>query len=102
MRRYIPDYPRTYADTVEELEWFMHGHPRHPELGFWATIDKATGRFIGRCGLIPWTIDGQDEVEVAYTLERAAWGQGLGTEVARALVAYGFQDAAPAAPDLPG
>jgi RimJ/RimL family protein N-acetyltransferase len=30
-------------------------------------------------------------VEVAYLLARASWGRGLGTEVARALVAYAFE-----------
>jgi RimJ/RimL family protein N-acetyltransferase len=75
--KYIPDAPRTYEETREELEWFMNGHPRHPELGLWATIHKETGKFIGRCGLLPWTIDGQNEVEVAYLIDKAYWGLGL-------------------------
>ena len=89
--RYIPDAPRSYEETREELEWHMNGHPKHPELGLWATIDKGTGKFIGRCGLLPWTIDRQFEVEVAYLIAQAYWGQGLGTEAARALVDYGFE-----------
>lgn len=89
--KYIPDAPRTYEETKEELEWFMNGHPRFPELGLWATIYKETGQFIGRCGLIPWTIDEKNEVEVAFALSKAYWGQGLATEVAQALVEYGFE-----------
>ena len=89
--RFIPDAPRSYAETRQELEWHMNGHPRHPELGLWATIDKQTGRFIGRCGLLPWTIEQRDEVEVAYLLGKQYWGQGLGTEVAQAIVAYAFE-----------
>jgi ribosomal-protein-alanine N-acetyltransferase len=89
--RYIPDAPRNLDETREELEWFLNGHPRHPQLGLWAAIHKPTGRFIGRCGLLPWTIDGRQEVEVAFAFARDCWGQGLGTEVARALVAYGFE-----------
>lgn len=69
----------------------MNGHPKFPELGLWATIYKETGQFIGRCGLLPWTIDGQAEVEVAFALSKAYWGQGLATEVAQALVHYGFE-----------
>ncbi len=88
---YIPDAPRTYEEAREELEWHMNGHPDHPELGLWATIHKETNRFIGRCGLLPWTIDGRPEVEVAYTLAQAYWGQGLGTEAAQAILAYGFE-----------
>jgi ribosomal-protein-alanine N-acetyltransferase len=89
--QYIPDAPRSREEVQEELEWHMHGHPRHPELGLWATIHKETGKFIGRCGLLPWNIDGQDEVEVAYTIAEEYWGQGLGSEAAQALLNYGFE-----------
>jgi ribosomal-protein-alanine N-acetyltransferase len=89
--KYIPDAPRTRQEAQEELEWHMHGHRRFPELGLWATILKDTGKFIGRCGLLPWTIDGQQEVEVAYTIAREYWGQGLATEAAQAILDYGFE-----------
>lgn len=91
IRRYFPEGTLTYEETQEELEWFLNGHPEHPELGLWATIHKETHQFIGRCGLLPWTIDGQYDVEVAYLLSKAYWRQGLGTEVARAILNYGFE-----------
>ena len=91
VRRYFPEGTLTCAETREELKWFLNGHPRHPELGLWATIHKETGQFIGRCGLLPWTIDGQFEVEVAYLIAKAYWGQGLGTEAARGIRGYGFE-----------
>jgi len=89
--KYIPDAPRSREEAQEELEWHMHGHPKYPDLGLWATIHKETGKFIGRCGLLPWEIDGQKEVEVAYTLARAYKGQGLGTEAGQAILQYGFE-----------
>jgi len=89
--KYIPDAPRSREEAQEELEWHMHGHPKYPDLGLWATIHKETGKFIGRCGLLPWEIDGQKEVEVAYTLARAYQGQGLGTEAGQAILQYGFE-----------
>jgi RimJ/RimL family protein N-acetyltransferase len=89
--RYIPDAPRSRQEAKEELEWHRNGHPRFPELGLWATIHKETGRFIGRCGLLPWTIDERQEVEVAYTIAREYWGQGLATEAAKAILNYGFE-----------
>lgn len=88
--QYIPDAPRTYSEAMEELEWFRNGHPLHPQLGLWATIYKESGKLIGRCGLLPWTIDGQPEIEVAYLIAKAYWGQGLGTEAAQAILDYGF------------
>ena len=91
VRRYFPEGTLTYQETREELEWFLNGHPENYELGLWATIHKETNQFIGRCGLLPWTIDQRSEVEVAYLLGKEYWGQGLGTEAARAIVKYGFE-----------
>jgi RimJ/RimL family protein N-acetyltransferase len=56
--------------------------------GVYAVRDAATGRFLGQCGLN--TIEELGEVEVLYAFERAAWGQGLATEAARAALAHGF------------
>lgn len=91
VRRYFPEGTLSYEETRAELEWFLNGHPRHPELGLWATIYKPTDRFIGRCGLLPWMIDGRAEVEIAYMLARDCWGQGLATEAARVIRDYGFE-----------
>ena len=91
IRRYFPEGTLTYEETKEELEWFLNGHPAHPQLGLWATIHKETNQFIGRCGLLPWTIEQRPEVEVAYLLAKEYWGQGLGTEAAQAIVYYGFE-----------
>lgn len=91
VRRYFPEGTLTYEETREELEWFLHGHPANPQLGLWATIHRETNQFIGRCGLLPWTIDQRPEVEVAYLLAKTYWGQGLGTEAARAILHYGLE-----------
>lgn len=91
IRRYFPEGTLTRDETREELEWFLHGHPEHPELGLWAAIHKPTGQFIGRCGLLPWVIDGVNEVEIAYLIAQPWQRQGLGAEAARVLVRYGFE-----------
>jgi RimJ/RimL family protein N-acetyltransferase len=91
IRKYFPEGVLSYQDTKEELEWHMNGHPQYPELGLWATIDKESGKFIGRCGLLPWEIDGKLEVEIAYLLDKKFWHQGLATEAARGIVGYGFE-----------
>lgn len=93
-RQYFPDGTDgtlSYEETKEELEWFLNGHPDHPELGLWATIYRPNNEFIGRCGLLPWTIEGRAEVEVAYLLDKRYWRRGLGTEAAQALLQYGFE-----------
>jgi RimJ/RimL family protein N-acetyltransferase len=62
--------------------------------GVFAVEELATGRFLGQCGLNP--IDELGQIEILYAFERAAWGQGIATEAARAALAYGFEQA-----DLP-
>jgi RimJ/RimL family protein N-acetyltransferase len=91
VRRYFPEGTLTLEETKEELDWFLHGHPRHPELGLWATIHKPSAQFIGRCGLLPWTIDGVFEVEIAYMLGKDWWGQGLATEAALGIRDYAYE-----------
>jgi [ribosomal protein S5]-alanine N-acetyltransferase len=81
-----------YEQTKEELEWIINIYYGQYGFGLWATTLKETNEFIGRCGLLPWTIDGREEVEVAYLLAKEHWGRGLGTEAARAILAYGFEE----------
>jgi ribosomal-protein-alanine N-acetyltransferase len=90
IRKYFPEGVLTLAETREHLEWYIDGPRDHPELGLWATIHKETGMFIGRCGLLPWTIDSRLEIEVAYLLDKNLWHQGLATEAAAGILAYAF------------
>lgn len=91
IRQYFPEGVLNLEETKEELEWHMNGHPKYPELGLWATIHKETSKFIGRCGLLPWEIDGKLEVEIAYLLDKSFWHQGLATEAAQGILNYGFE-----------
>jgi RimJ/RimL family protein N-acetyltransferase len=88
MREHFPGGTLSLEETREELEWFLRGHPERPELGLWATVERGTGKFLGRCGLLPWSIDGRDEVELAYLIDQSRWGEGLATEAARGIIEY--------------
>ena len=46
VRRFFPEGTLSLDEAREELEWFLHGHPRHPKPGLWATIYKPIGQFI--------------------------------------------------------
>ena len=109
VRRYFPDGTLSREETREELEWIIDVYYGRFGFGLWATIYKETGAFIGRCGLLPWSIFiGEDdarggrsehpteppapEVEVAYLLAKDHWRRGLGTEAAQAIVNYGFDE----------
>jgi len=88
VRRYFPDGTRTLEETRQELEWFRHGHPRHPRLGLWATVERSSGAFLGRCGLLPWEIEGRHEVELAFLIDKSRWGEGFGSEAATGIAKH--------------
>jgi len=57
-----------------------------------AVIDKQDGAFIGFCGLVrSERAEPPDDAEVIYALVKSHWGQGLATEVAGAMIAYGWR-----------
>jgi RimJ/RimL family protein N-acetyltransferase len=68
-------------------------------LGFWRIESRDDGAFLGVGALLRMP-EGHDvadgaappggDVEVAYRLARAAWGRGIATEAAAALVAHGL------------
>jgi RimJ/RimL family protein N-acetyltransferase len=60
--------------------WDEHG------FGLW-TFRTPDGAFVGRAGLRRIELEGAAELELAYALVRDAWGRGLATEIAKALVA---------------
>ena len=91
VRRYFPDGTRSLEETKEELEWIIDVYYAQYGFGLWATLHKETGAFIGRCGLLPWKIEDNAEVEVAYLLAKDYWGRGLGTEAAQAILRHGFE-----------
>jgi ribosomal-protein-alanine N-acetyltransferase len=88
IRMYFPDKTLTLKQTREELEWFLGGHPKNPQIGLWATIERSTGFFLGRCGLLPWTIDGREEVELAFLIDKRRWGEGFATEAANGIIQH--------------
>jgi ribosomal-protein-alanine N-acetyltransferase len=49
--------------------------------------DRASGTFLGRCGLRPDA--DSPHTALAYAFVRTAWGQGIATEAARAVLDWG-------------
>ncbi|TAL05840.1 MAG: N-acetyltransferase [Verrucomicrobia bacterium] len=64
---------------------------QRPPRGFWAAHLRAGGEFIGWFHLRPDKIT-PEEMELGYRLARSAWGRGLATEGARALIEKAFRE----------
>ncbi len=74
------------------LPWWLAYYERGTAWGFWAAIERATGRFLGWFHLRPRETDPPDEPELGYRLVREAWGKGFATEGSRALVDRAFAE----------
>ncbi|NMP22974.1 GNAT family N-acetyltransferase [Sulfobacillus harzensis] len=84
-------YPSTMNEE-ETMRWIRRTLANYDTygVGFWVVEDKATGRFLGQCGIIPQDLDGTRHMEIAYLFVRREWGHGYATEAASACKQYGF------------
>lgn len=86
--RWVGTGPVTRPEqTAAMLSGYIE-HQRRYGFSFWAVIEQDSGRLLGDAGLY---MRG-DRVELGYTLGRDYWGQGYGTEAARACVEAAFED----------
>jgi len=87
--RYIGDGKlQSRAQTEVRLNAILD-HWEHHGFGLWVTLEKASGDFVGFCGLK--YLDSTSEIEVGYRLAKRFWGMGLATEAAMASLRFGFE-----------
>jgi len=86
---------RTDAEVREILDKNLDHWRRHG-FGVWVfrerREDSTVGPFVGRAGLRRVMVEGPEEVELAYAVMPAYWGQGLATEMGEACLRVGFED----------
>jgi RimJ/RimL family protein N-acetyltransferase len=80
--------PLSRADSDDIADWAQECYATE-RIGLLALERRSDGEFLGMCGLhhqhsVP------DEVEVAWRLAHAHWGQGYATEAATAWLDHGF------------
>ena len=92
--RFINGGRPTPRDEIvnDVLPAFLGYYERHAGYGFWAAVERSTGRFIGWFHFRPAEGAPPDEVELGYRLRRSAWHKGYATEGSRALIDKGFTE----------
>jgi RimJ/RimL family protein N-acetyltransferase len=94
-----PDVMKYIGDgtthTEEQVKRFLSLAIPYQEkhgIGFCMVFEKESGNFIGQAGLFHIGYDDtQPEIEIAYRLHKKFWGKGYATELAKALIHWGFQ-----------
>ena len=93
VRRFLPPAPDPTIETFERA--IESRHTMESELGYamWAVEDRATGTFIGQCGIRPASSmdkDAESEIDLAYHFARSSWHKGYASEAAVAVLAHGL------------
>lgn len=107
IREYLPHELETYLNhfTDKEVALYIPKRSREERItifnnaliryhetkahGMWGMFNNADEKFIGGCLLRPFH-GAPNLFEIGYSLNKQLWGQGLATEMVKALVAYGL------------
>ena len=84
---YIPK--RSTEERIKIFQTAIAGYADSKLMGIWGMFSKDTGEFIGSCLLRPHN-DNPRILEIGYSIDKVFWGQGISTEMAKALVEYAF------------
>ncbi len=87
--RYVGPTPPRGERQVDWLK-VLHTADQRPVL---VIRSRETSEFMGWAFLRPFK-DESGDWELGYRLKKAAWGQGIGTQVSRALLAWGWEQPA--------
>jgi RimJ/RimL family protein N-acetyltransferase len=79
--------PKTRQEALAWIDWNRRLYLRHG-FGLWLVTLRATGEFLGDCGLTPQEIDGATDLEVGYHIRADLQGRGYATEAAAACRDY--------------
>lgn len=82
----VMEFYRHPKDRSEALDWIMWNQRLYRDHGFglWLIELRATGTFVGDCGLTVQEVDGATEIEVGYHVRRSVQLRGYATEAAAA------------------
>lgn len=91
VNRYLGGPARQNAEALAtRLKFYMDCYDKFG-FGSCAMLWRETGEMIGTAGIQP--LEDTGEIEVGYSIIKAYWGLGLGTEAAKGWMAHGFNTA---------
>ena len=82
---------RTDDETKQKFAEALEEYKNGTGLGRWGVFNPEDDEFIGVCILKPADSD-PTKIELGYVFAQKYWGKGLATELAQALIKYGFEE----------
>lgn len=89
--RYMTWGPNSLSDTANYLMDVVRGANTKPRTSFILAVVNLDGDLIGAAGL-KLTDGERRQGELGYVLAKDSWGFGYATELARCLIAFGFNE----------
>lgn len=88
--RFLP-FPahKSKEETETGLHYYLDLYAQG-KVAPWGIEERATGRLIGTIGFTSWN-PRHGRAEIFYYIAREAWGKGIVTEAARAVVQFGLE-----------
>ena len=81
--------------NIDKLKLSIEDNINNPfqyEYDLWIVVDKSTQNPVGHCGLLEKEVEGIEEIEVIYVINKEFWGKGYATEIANVLITYAFEE----------
>ena len=85
-------WPRPFTEA-EMQRWIERAISSYAACGFgrWVVTLKATSEIIGDAGIMRVPVNGKEENDLGYIIHHPYWRLGYGSEVAEALLQFGFE-----------
>ena len=82
-KTFSEDQSRSFLERAAQ-HWKEH------DFGLWILHSPPDGDFVGYGGIKHATVEGHDEIELAYAITSDHWRKGFATEISRAALKHGF------------
>src|SRR4051812_13066654 len=67
--KFMGGSPGSLEDARKNIENHIRSYYEARGFGLWGTVEKASGRLIGRCGILYQNVNGKFDAELAYLLD---------------------------------
>jgi RimJ/RimL family protein N-acetyltransferase len=84
----VPRKVKSRKESDEHLEKFIHTDQNLSETKVWGIELKNNSEFIGLCAFLK---NQEKDNEIGYRLREKFWRMGLGTEITKGLISFGFE-----------
>lgn len=89
--RYIPPLSSPEEELEKHTAYIQNVYSFYG-YGLWGVFTQKDNKLIGRAGIQNQIIDGKEELELSYLIDRSHWNQGYATEICRKIIEFAIKE----------